>query len=181
MQSMKHQSGAVLVVSLIMLLILTLLAFSGGQSVVMQEKMTFTVQDSQIAFQSAERGIKQAQIYIEDNVSDLSEFSDDGTATAGLYKQGQAPTDLFNASTWTAGISRETTAAVNEDVAKARYFIEEIGLASGLGAGSDIGDIGGYGQNGGASDNNVFKIVARGEGHSASTQRVIVSFYAKSL
>jgi type IV pilus assembly protein PilX len=181
MQSMKHQSGAVLIVSLIMLLILTLLAFSGGQTVVMQEKMTFTVQDSQVAFQSAERGIKQAQAYIDANILDLDDFSDDGTTTAGLYNQGKAPTDFFTASTWAAGISRETTATVNVDVAKARYFIEEIGLSSGLEAGGDVSDIGGYGQNGGVSDNNVFKIVSRGQGRSTSTQRIIVSFYAKSL
>jgi hypothetical protein len=111
----------------------------------------------------------------------LNNFSDNGTATAGLYNQGKAPTDFLTASTWAASISRETTVTVNPDVAKARYFIEEIGLSSGLEAGGDVGDIGGYGQNGGVSDNNVFKIVSRGEGRSASTQRIIVSFYAKSL
>lgn len=58
------QGGAVLVVSLLLLLVMTILALSVSQSTRMQERMAGNVRDSDLAFQSAEAGIRAAEDYL---------------------------------------------------------------------------------------------------------------------
>jgi type IV pilus assembly protein PilX len=57
----KLQSGVVLVVSLIMLLLLTLIALSGSQSTSLEEKMAGNMRDRNLAFQAAEAALRDAE------------------------------------------------------------------------------------------------------------------------
>lgn len=61
------QRGAVLMVSLVLLLVLTLLGISGIESTILQEKMTGSVQDRERAFQAAEAALRDAENYISDD------------------------------------------------------------------------------------------------------------------
>ncbi len=58
------QRGAVLVVSLILLLIMTILALAASQSTRMQERMAGNMRDSDLAFQSAEASLREAEMTI---------------------------------------------------------------------------------------------------------------------
>jgi hypothetical protein len=60
LQSKKTQSGAVLVVAMIFLIIMTLLAVSGMGTTSMEERMSSNSQETMKAFQSAETGLSQA-------------------------------------------------------------------------------------------------------------------------
>jgi len=56
----RNQSGAALVVSLIILLLLTVLAISASNTSSLQERMAFNAQENNIAFQTAESGLASA-------------------------------------------------------------------------------------------------------------------------
>jgi len=57
----KHQSGAVLVIGLIMLLLLTLIGVTGSQVTGLEEKMSGNIRDRNIAFQAAESALRDAE------------------------------------------------------------------------------------------------------------------------
>ena len=59
--ALKHQSGAVLPISLIMLLLLTLIGVTGSQMTGLEEKMAGNMRDRNIAFQAAEAALRDAE------------------------------------------------------------------------------------------------------------------------
>lgn len=61
LQGARRQKGAVLAVSLILLLVMTMLAISGGQAVRMQERMAGNLRDVDLALQGAEAGLRDAE------------------------------------------------------------------------------------------------------------------------
>nr|WP_087145775.1 PilX N-terminal domain-containing pilus assembly protein [Crenothrix polyspora] len=63
--SHKNQSGVILVVSLIILLLLTLISLTGMQTTSLEEKMAGNMRDKNLAFQAAEAALKAG----EDKVS----------------------------------------------------------------------------------------------------------------
>jgi type IV pilus assembly protein PilX len=82
----RTQGGAVLVVSLIILLVLTVLAVSMSQTARLQERMTGNMRDSDVAFQSAEAALRDGESF-------LSSFDDaPGQCTAPV---STADCDVF--------------------------------------------------------------------------------------
>ncbi len=59
------ENGAVLVISLIMLLVLMVLGVSSMSTVVLEEKMVGNMRDQDLAFQAAEAGIRDAETWIQ--------------------------------------------------------------------------------------------------------------------
>lgn len=57
----SRQTGIVLVVALIMLVIMTLLGLSGIRTIVQEEKMTASARDRGLAFQAAETALRAAE------------------------------------------------------------------------------------------------------------------------
>ena len=97
MKHTQHQSGSVLVISLIIMLVLTMLGVSGMKSAVLEEKMAGNVRDTQLAFQAAEATLREAEKYIDDNIVSLTNFDTDGGD--GLYF-------LIECSHWKDGYGR---------------------------------------------------------------------------
>jgi len=60
----KHQSGVVLVISLIMLLLLTMIGVTSMQVTALEEKMAGNSKDKNTAFQAAEAALRDAEIDI---------------------------------------------------------------------------------------------------------------------
>ena len=83
-----HQSGAVLIVAMIFLIVMTLLAISGMSTTSMEEKMTSNAQESTRAFQAAETALAQA-------INDLNSY--DLTGTFVVPTTQIADTDLSSA------------------------------------------------------------------------------------
>lgn len=61
----RNQSGAVLLVSLIFLLLLTVIGLSAIQSSTLQERMAGNTRDINTAFQAAEAGIREAEQFLQ--------------------------------------------------------------------------------------------------------------------
>jgi type IV pilus assembly protein PilX len=57
----QRQQGAILVVSLLLLLVMTVLALSASNATRMQERMAGNTRDLDLAFQGAEAGLRQAE------------------------------------------------------------------------------------------------------------------------
>ncbi|MEX1032058.1 MAG: PilX N-terminal domain-containing pilus assembly protein [Cellvibrionaceae bacterium] len=162
-----RQKGAVLAVSLIILLVLTLVVVSGSRTVLLQERMTSAVRDSTVSLQLAESGVKEAEAYIETLIS-TNVFN----STGHLFGKSEGPVNVFEAN-WG---SMQT---VNVAGGTAEYYIELLGDIKA----PDMvgGEIAHYGQTSGAGQATGFKIVSRGVGDSGNAERIVVSQYGKQF
>ncbi|SEL74034.1 type IV pilus assembly protein PilX [Pseudoxanthomonas sp. GM95] len=117
-----HQSGAVLYVALIMLLLLALLGISGMQVASMQEKMASNYRQSDVAFQNAEGYVREREKAIKAAASSVSV---DSTACA------------FDALAWARTIGSTQTVYVRRLICDATT-----GTSSNLGATVDASSVG---------------------------------------
>lgn len=175
-KSYKKQQGAVLAISLIILLVLTVVVMSGNQTVVMQEKMTASVRDAHISLQDAEIGLLAAATQIE-SLTGTGGFSDAGTG--GFYSQQNGPINVFDSANWASGKYLSTTNPVTGNTIQ--YYIEDVDIIPV--PDEDLSGINmmGYGQTTGGGDVNAFKVVSRATGMSGTAERVVVGFYGKRL
>ena len=60
-----HQRGAVLIVGLVILLVVTMIGISGQQSTVLQERLAGNMRQNNLALQAAEAGLQAGLSYIE--------------------------------------------------------------------------------------------------------------------
>lgn len=169
----RQQRGAVLVVSLIFLVVLTLIGVAAMQSTVLEEKMAGNVKDRNLAFQVAESAVREAEGYIEGVVS-LGDF----TGANGLYGITDDEPDYAANATWTGANS--VTANENYGAyATPRYFIKQFTIVTGTQGALNMS---GYGDNKGSGDVTIFAITARGTGGGADSAEVILrSFYGRTF
>ena len=176
------QNGAVLFVSLIMLILLTLIGVTGSQVTGLEEKMAGNNRDQNIAFQSAEAALRAGEARIEaiwnSGNGSIQAFCD---GTAGLFHANgiagcdgggcatacPAP-DEETASTWTdnsKSISVATGSTLVEN--QPRYFITYVNYSDD-GASPPV------------VTNYYFTITARGTGGQDTSQVVLRSYYGGS-
>lgn len=85
----NRQSGAVLVVSLILLFVLTILAVSMSQTTRLQERMAGNVRDADLAFQAAEAGLRDGEDLIDESIDlPITCASPAGTPGCIVYELG---------------------------------------------------------------------------------------------
>jgi type IV pilus assembly protein PilX len=176
----RKQSGSVLFISLIVLLVLTLIGITGMRTSIMEEKMAGNMRDNELAFQAAEAALRDAEKYIKDNVISTTAFDADGSD--GLYNRSDDR--IWENITWTdtdslkyTGFDSATTTGVNVTSAP-RYVIQH--LAS-VGSAVDKLNQGNYGQGTGAGEVQTFTITARGTGGSDDSVVYLQSTYGKRL
>lgn len=178
----KKESGAVLIVSLIILFVLTLVVLAGSRTVLVQEKMTAAVRDLRVSLEIAESGVSDAEAVIEgfvDTAAVTAAFSDAGAN--GLYTSGNGPSDLFAAATWAAGLTSSATTIVSGTATVAQYFIEDLGLVSVTTTSDEIEIQTHATATESEADVRLFKIVSRTLGNNGNTERIVVSYYGKSF
>lgn len=64
-----RQRGMILIVSMILLLVMTILALTVGQTSRMQERMAGNFRDSDLSFQAAEAGLRNSEQFLWDQTS----------------------------------------------------------------------------------------------------------------
>lgn len=64
-----RQRGAILIVSLLLLLVMTVLALTASQTTRLQERMAGNARDLDLAFQAGEAGLRGAETRIDDDVA----------------------------------------------------------------------------------------------------------------
>jgi type IV pilus assembly protein PilX len=97
-RSMKQQRGAVLVVSLLLLLVMTVLALAASQTTRLQERMSAGMRDRDLAFESSEAGLRNGERIIDSLAAAPS------PCTAGrceVYDRGILPAGMgFQTASW---------------------------------------------------------------------------------
>ncbi len=166
----KTQNGSALIVSLLFLIVLTMLGLVGMQTTTMEEKMAGNTRDQYLAFQSAESGLRDAELFLE-NVVTTAAFN----GTNGLYSADDAEPNYFSDSPWTNARLGNAVAGTAE---RPRFIIQHI---------VDIEDnskrslnIGGYGKRN-TGDITAFRITVRGTGGSDTAHVYLQSHYGRRL
>jgi len=158
--SLGRQTGVVLVVSLVMLLLLTLIGITGTQVTSLEERMAGNARDQNIAFQAAESALLDAEQRV------LAGAISYGT-DVGFLALGAAEPDFFAAATWTAANSASTASFganfVNNSgtaIADPRYIVQPVTPLAAV---------------------TTYKITTRAVGINPGTQVILQEYYEKTF
>lgn len=167
-----RQSGAVLIIGLIMLLLMTIIGLSAIRGSNMQELMAGNMRDRQVSFQAAEAGLRQGEILV--NGVGLPDTSDE---TAGLIQalQEGGSLDFWFSYNWDND-SVETDLDLLIEAEKVRFVIEQLDVAPIPGAdGSGIDVI----SQAGRPDLIFYRITGRGVGMTNNTETFLQSLFRR--
>lgn len=184
-----RQSGAALLVSLIILLVLTMLALSSMQGTSTQEKMVSSQRDAQIALEGAEAALLAAEAVLRGGTLPTFETA------KGLYAESDnPPAAVLTPGTWAAPSggghgngTREAPMPQDDSgadlLAEApRYFIKATpatGSASSSGFGLGTGRID-DGVQVSSSNGKVYRVVAFSRGASGQAARAIEAYVIRA-
>ena len=166
------QTGAALIISLLILLVMTLIGVTAMQTTTMEERMAGNMNDQNIALQATEAAIRTAEAYIETQVNT------NAFGTGHLYSQGNDP-GAFTATTWTGTASTQITLTSWGLALEPRYYIEELGTIDDSANNTNINLNNNYTPSGNVV--NKFRITARGSGLSDSSFVYIRTHYGKQF
>ncbi len=175
----QNQTGVVLFVCLVMLLLLTLLGVSSVQTTSLEQVMARNAVDSNLAFQATESALRDGEDFVEGLVS--TNAFDVGAANAnGLYDDA-GPGNIPNSQNvnWASGIgSRVADTMINGVANQPRYIVERVTVVVPQ---TDSLNLDNIGQDAGSGRTQIFRVTARGEGGTTSTRAMIQSTYGKRL
>lgn len=185
----SKQQGAVLIISMVLLLVMSLIGLSSVVSSTLQEKMAGNSQQSALARYAAESGIRAAEVYIATNIKSKSDLVKFNGSTLGLYSTFPVPSILFEgdlakqsadlgdvakSTAWVAANSVEVDDLSSKvQGKKPRYAIEYVGRRSK--SGSDF-----WTPEGGTLERGapyIFKITAIGWGRDTNVYSVLQSHF----
>jgi len=186
----QHQQGAVLIVSLIILLLMTLIGVSGMQTTTLEEKMAGNNLDRQIALQAAEAAVIEGEgiVNLLQNQGQLGAYDINGAD--GRYDgTGGAFPDIWKLVDWDGTNGGNTNKALPYTGADAslysvsgapppKFVIEHYATAA---LTADIVNQCGYGDCSGAGQMFMFRITARGTSRAGSGQVVLQTVFGKKL
>ena len=176
-QSPHAQRGAILVVSLMLLLVLTIIGVSSMQGTALEESMSYATRDRTIALQSAEAALREAETWVETIASPAAL-----TGTNGLYRRADAIPSYNTSATWLpANNTNYVTATAPTGSNSAKYMIKETGLIPGVQGSMNLT---GYGENKGSGDVTTFQVTSRGTGgaaNEAGAEVIIRSNYGRQF
>ncbi|THB67150.1 MAG: hypothetical protein D6B27_05140 [Gammaproteobacteria bacterium] len=185
----KKERGAILVVSLLMLLMLTIIGVASIKTTTIQERMAGNLRDRELAFQAAEAALTVGENYIITNIettgedwitNNLTSGSSDAaecTPVSGLCKEGQT-LDPFDGDVWDTALSATAqplsmNEASDEGGGEAagvlespKYIIQLVGTRT---------------VDSSTMTNYIFKVTAKGFGGDANSEVVLQSTFSYIL
>lgn len=197
----RGQQGAVLVVALIFLLLLTILALSASGRSLLQERMAGGLRNAQQAEMSAQTALRGAEWKLWTSTTDVSAHINCGTGIfTDCYIYDPANpianvTNFRNSSGWvTAGATTykgyggsadyTALAAAGQTGNLAHnpvYIIEDLGVELPPGVSGSLHESGATGSGGTgytSTTRHIYRITARGSGGNGNTVRVLESTFA---
>ncbi len=160
----SRQRGAVLVVSLVLLLVMTLLGVSSMNSTTMQERMAGNLRDNNLAFQAAESALRQGEEFLRQ--ATLPPF----TGANGLLERqdGAGQADFWSSYAWA---SNSRAAPAPDGVADIPLFvIEELPPVPAPGESLAFGPL---------SEVGVYRITARGVGGTEDAVSILQTTFRR--
>ena len=168
-----RETGAVLVVSLLFLLILTLIGLTGSQVTSLEEKMSGNMRDRNLAFQAAESALRAGEMYL--TLPALPNFS----CANGRYRYNDVNCDgtLEDAQIWDSssdwsGISKVTySSGTMASISSApAYIIEQMPAIAESGDSLEAGV---------ARDSQYYRVTARATGGTTDAVVLVQSLYKR--
>lgn len=173
MRMRNKQRGAVLIVAMIFMVIMTLIGMAGIEVTGLEEKMAAQLRDRQMAFEAAEAALLDGEAYLESVVT-MPAFN----GNDGLYTPKTDGTQ--NWDDWAAlGTSVRTMRSQIDDSSKkgfgqlssyATYIIEEL-VASAPDDSKEVGKA--------IEQRRYYRITARAVGLSSSSEVILQSVYKR--
>lgn len=127
----NRQTGAVMAISLVMLLLLTLIGVTGTQVTSLEERMAGNSRDRNIAFQAAESGLRAGEDWISNQVlRPLSNSNPGVTQVWTLDSPASDPTAHLwwkerDYSWWTSN-ANQISSTINEVSTNPYYVVEQV-------------------------------------------------------
>jgi type IV pilus assembly protein PilX len=177
-------SGAVLIVALVLLLVLTVLGTAGIQDTTLEERIAGNFRDADVALQSAETALRAGESYLIANLSSLSFSVDPNDKSSGLYDIGPSglgkgidasaiPSDSNDY--FGSGTDFQVTTGLSDQVSRsAGFYIEKLPPALfesdiGTGAGVQVLEL------------DFYRITGRGFGISPNSTVTLQSTFLPSF
>jgi type IV pilus assembly protein PilX len=175
--SLSQQSGVVLMVSLVMLLLLSIIGVTGSQVTALEEKMAGNSLEQNIAFQAAEAALRAGELVIENHPpADKLDL----TVPPGLVPPPYANAlhlateglDYKADTSWVDAESVEFATTIPSVSAQPRYFIEYI---------SDKPANPPTACSTPPTCISFFRVTARGTGRQSTTRVFLQSYYGRKF
>ena len=178
--SSRKERGAVLIVSLLLLLVMTILALGASQSTRLQERMAGSMRSQDLAFQAAEAGLRAGERWLG-NEGMTAPPLPCNVIPCQVYERGFLDRDTsyqdqaFQDRAWwndRALTYSATTSISGDGMAKAepQFYIEEL---------EEVPDALSIPPTGPPPSRVYYRIVSRGLGGTESAQAVLHSTYAR--
>jgi type IV pilus assembly protein PilX len=164
---MNRSRGAVLIISVILLLALTLIGLTGMQGASIEERIAGNTRQYSLAFQAAEAGLRSGEAIL--GGATLPVF---GTTPGFLAQPVVLTTDLASfwmTYAWDTG-SQVSSGTLSGLISQPRYAIEPLPSSSPTGGSVKFAPLPG---------NTLFRITSRGVGGTADAQVILQTTYER--
>ncbi len=166
MKRSHKQSGAVLLIGLVMVMVLSIIAAAAVQTTLMQQKMTTNMRDKELSFQGAESALRAAEAYLDKTAVETLNSAFDNTN--GLY-QYDANRNLAEIQNWD-DLSVVETANAHQVVGKPVYLIEELPPINAVGNSLQLGK---------TKQSHYYRVTSKSKGGTQSALSILQSTYKK--
>lgn len=170
-QTIQKQSGAVLIVSLVILVALTMLGVTAMRGSLTELTMAGNQREASMTFQAAEAGLRAAETLVETTTS-LATY--DGSTS--LLSETSTDPNYLESTTWTS--ATESAVTLNNIPNKPKYIIRYLGERN-TNADAAVGFGEGFGRSRSGSRIDNFRVTVRGSGQTGNYYRVVQSYYGK--
>lgn len=166
--SFKQQDGAVLIVGLIMMFVMTLISVSSISSSVLQTQMSTNYRDRQVAFQAAEAALRQGERLAANYTAeaDFSTTCANGLCLASLQNAVTYSDYWLDPTVWSTS-GKHITYAVTGSATYAKIIIEHMG--------QKVSDWSSGGPQ--VFDPIIYRVTAVGYGQSVNSRVMLQSTY----
>jgi type IV pilus assembly protein PilX len=171
--SYRGQGGAVLIISLFILLIMTLVGITSMSTTSLEEKMAGNMRDKNIALQSTEAALEDGEGWLASLGTEPADATSCGSPPCDVWALNILPSLADQSVSWWQANAREYGTAGAKDISDVNtdpYFVVE--------AQAYVRDNLDSGQNP-PTGRNFYRVTARGTGGSDDAQAVLQSTFVK--
>lgn len=169
----KQQSGATLIVSLVILVSLTILGVTSMQATRTEVSMAGNLRESGLTFNAAEAGLRAAETFVDTSITKTI-YNDN---SIGLYNKTDEDPNYSDSATWTTGQDASTSLA--HVSAQPKFVVKYLGDRSQ----NEVAavNIGSYGSSQPGMTVSNFRVTARGVGQTGNSYRYVQSYFGKEF
>lgn len=173
----KRERGAVMIVGLVMVLLMTIVGMAAIRGSNLQEVMAGNMHERAIAFQAAEAGLRTAEQFSDDNTLDSLSFG----GSNGLFEDLSSDEDETPVADWSdndwSSDGQQVSFSIDELSAQPRYVIEKVNVSeyslrrmqgSGIGVGGTP-----------TPTPTFLRISSRGQDRTGQSDAVVQSIFTK--